>query len=556
MLPLLSASAVSAALALSSFSPDSFHLMKVKEVYPGSDAAPNAQYVVLQMYAAGQNLVSGKQLRVFDRNGVMVNTFTFANNMTVSANQSTILIATAEAQVFFAPGGPLLADLTMLPMLPPQGGKVCFHDPGGLGDIDCVAWGGYTGDPTGVGTPFNVPVGLTKGVAMRRRLDVCDPPTNLDACDDTGDSANDFRPVVPAPRNNAGMTGAIPPSTCGNGILQSLEQCDDNNTANGDGCSSVCVRETGAFAPTALSVDATAGSGSDGNNVFEPGETVAMVPTWRNAATAALALTGTLSSLTGPAGPTYTIADGSASYGTVASGASASCQAATGNCYSVMVSNPASRPATHWDASGAEVMSTNGFKTWPLHLGNSFADVPKTSPFYRFIETLLHRGITGGCTNTTYCPGLDTTRDQMAVFVLLAKEGAGYTPVACTTPMFGDVPANSPFCRYIEELARRGVATGCGGGNYCPSQSVTREQMAVFVLRTLDPALSPPACAPPNIFDDVPETSAFCRWVEELSRRGVVTGCTATSYCPTTPVTREQMGVFLTVTFGLTLYGL
>jgi hypothetical protein len=47
--------------------------------------------------------------------------------------------------------------------------------------------------------------------------------------------------------------------------------------------------------------------------------------------------------------------------------------------------------------------------------------------------------------------------------------------------MFGDVPASSPFCRWIEELARRGVVSGCGNGNYCPSAAVTREQVSVFV---------------------------------------------------------------------------
>ena len=50
--------------------------------------------------------------------------------------------------------------------------------------------------------------------------------------------------------------------------------------------------------------------------------------------------------------------------------------------------------------------------------------------------------------------------------------------------MFGDVPASSPFCRWIDELARRGVVTGCGGGNSCPAAPVTREQMAVFLSVT------------------------------------------------------------------------
>jgi hypothetical protein len=106
----------------------------------------------------------------------------------------------------------------------------------------------------------------------------------------------------------------------------------------------------------------------------------------------------------------------------------------------------------------------------------------------------------------------------------------------------------------VEELARRGAVGGCGGGNYCPADAVSREQMAVFVLRTLDPALSPPPCGVP-VFADVPPTSPFCRWIEELVRRGVVAGCGGGNYCPADPVWREQMGVYLSITFGLTLYG-
>jgi hypothetical protein len=299
----------------------------------------------------------------------------------------------------------------------------------------------------------------------------------------------------------------------------------------------------------ALVVDAA------GNGVYQPNETVVVAPSWMNTGASAVALTGALTNHTGPAGPVYTIPDGAADYGTVAAGATASCTT-TGNCYSV-ANTTATRPATHWDSTADETVNPGGLtKTWTLHVGNSFSDVPASNPFYRFIETLLHKSVTGGCTATQYCPANPTTREQMAVFVLIAKEGAGYTPAACgATPMFTDVPASSPFCRFIEELARRGVVGGCATGLYCPSNPTTREQMSVFVLRTLDPALNPAACGTP-VFTDVPASSPFCRWIEELVRRGVVTGCGAGTYCPTNPVTREQMGVFLTVTFSLVLYGL
>ena len=320
-------------------------------------------------------------------------------------------------------------------------------------------------------------------------------------------------------------------------------------------------RRFGGLQPTALSVDAVAGPSSNGNGVLEAGESVAVAPSWRNVNGAAQTFTGAASAFTGPGtpgNPTYAITDAAAGYGAVANGATTSC-ATIADCYGASVSSPTVRPATHWDATLVEdiVPAAHGqAKRWALHVGDSFTDVPRSSPFYRFIETLLHSGVTAGCGATQYCPASATSREQMAVFVLVAKEGVGYAPAACgATPAFADVPVTSAFCRWIEELARRGVVGGCGGGNYCPASPVSREQMAVFTLLTLDPAINPPACAPPNVYADVPETSPFCRWIEELTARGVVSGCGGGNYCPAAPVTREQMGVFLGVTFGLQLYG-
>jgi hypothetical protein len=307
-------------------------------------------------------------------------------------------------------------------------------------------------------------------------------------------------------------------------------------------------RRFGGLRPRALAVDTA------GNAVLEPGETVDVRPSWENFHGAGLAVGGTLSDIGGPAGAAYAVTDGAASYGTIADGSVAPCA----DCYGVSVSDPAPRPAVHWDATALESLTPDEQgqrQRWSLHVGRSFTDVPVASPFYRFVETLLHHRITGGCAATEFCPAAVTTREQMAVFVLLGKEGAGFLPPACAPPnVFDDVPETNAFCRWIEELSRRGVAGGCGDGNYCPEAPVTREQMAVFVLRTLDAALDPPACGTP-VFDDVPADSPFCRWVEELARRGVVSGCGGGRYCPQAAVTREQMGVFIAATFGLTLYG-
>jgi hypothetical protein len=99
------------------------------------------------------------------------------------------------------------------------------------------------------------------------------------------------------------------------------------------------------------------------------------------------------------------------------------------------------------------------------------------------------------------------------------------------------------------------VTAGCGGGNYCPADPVTREQMSVFLLRTLEgPSYVPPACTV-QTFNDVPCSSGYAPWVNEIASRGITSGCGGGNFCPTDPVTREQMAVFLTATFGLTIYG-
>jgi hypothetical protein len=54
------------------------------------------------------------------------------------------------------------------------------------------------------------------------------------------------------------------------------------------------------------------------------------------------------------------------------------------------------------------------------------------------------------------------------------------------------------------------------------------------VLRTLDGTLSPPACTTP-LFADVPASSPYCRWIEELARRGVVSAPTVAAIARTTP---------------------
>jgi hypothetical protein len=184
---------------------------------------------------------------------------------------------------------------------------------------------------------------------------------------------------------------------------------------------------------------------------------------------------------------------------------------------------------------------------------SAFQDVPLGHPLWRFVHSLYNNGVSSGCGNGIFCPNSNVTRDQMAVFLLRSREGSAYLPAVCTTAPFGDVPVSSPFCRWIRELVARGVTGGCGNGLYCPTAPVTRAQMAVFLLLTKEGAsYSPPACTTAP-FTDVPVSSPYCRWIRELVNRGITAGCGGGNYCPDAAVTRGSMSVFLATTFALTV---
>jgi hypothetical protein len=198
----ISAAAASLALAsLATWAPSAsatFHLISVREVYPGSAAsatAEKAEYVELQMYSSDQNLVGEHILRTYSASGVATKNV-LAADVPSGATQSTILLATPEAEAQFGP----TADGALSPsgQLDPAGGAVCWET------FDCVSWGSFSGQaslPSPAGSPAT-PAGIADGMALRRTI-APGCATLLESIDDHDNSAADFLPVFPFPRPNS-----------------------------------------------------------------------------------------------------------------------------------------------------------------------------------------------------------------------------------------------------------------------------------------------------------------------------------------------------------------
>jgi hypothetical protein len=251
-------------------------------------------------------------------------------------------------------------------------------------------------------------------------------------------------------------------------------------------------------------------------------------------------------------------------------------------------------------------MSSGDSWTWELHVGNSFSDVPPPpspppvptppahvvshatvsgNPFYAKVETLLHNGVTGGCTPTTYCPGDPVTRGQMAIFIAKVMAGGGanvpssgtangkpYNCAAGGASVFTDVSPTDLFCKHAHYLAVQNVTLGCSATQFCPGDNVNRESMAAFLAKAIvapgggpavpltytDPttslAYNCSLASPAVHFTDVPETDTFCKHVHYLWAKGIIGGCGTTTYCPAGGVARDAMAKFLVNAFNLKLY--
>jgi hypothetical protein len=110
---------------------------------------------------------------------------------------------------------------------------------------------------------------------------------------------------------------------------------------------------------------------------------------------------------------------------------------------------------------------------------------------------------------------------------------------------FTDVAAGDPALPYIEAIFHAGVTTGCGAGLFCPTSPLTRAQLAVFLARGAGATLQPCTSAP---YNDVATSDPACPAIAYAAGAGLVSGCNADTYCPTDPATRGDTAAALVAT--------
>jgi PKD repeat protein len=183
--------------------------------------------------------------------------------------------------------------------------------------------------------------------------------------------------------------------------------------------------------------------------------------------------------------------------------------------------------AAHSSTSNRTGAITLADQTFTVFQGAAFLDVPLNHPFYTEIGKLSARGVTLGCGDGNYCPDQVVTRQQMAAFIIRAR--GEFAPPTPANQRFDDVLPTSPFYHFIERMAILQITLGCSASPplYCPASAVSREQMAAFLIRALHEPGYVPTPPAVQRFDDVLPTNPFYAHIEEMALRGITLGCSA-----------------------------
>jgi len=224
----------------------------------------------------------------------------------------------------------------------------------------------------------------------------------------------------------------------------------------------------------------------------------------------------------------------------------------SGNVYVTGKTSSDNFPGT---AGGAQPFSGGGEDAFIAKLDSRlaailFSDVPSDYWACDYIRSIYNAGITRGCAqddpNTPenerrYCPEDSVTRGQMAAFIIRAKYGENFSYT--TTPYFTDVPSTHTFFKYVQKMKDEGLTVV--SDIYMVDEPVTRGQMAAFIIRAKFGENFTYTTTP--YFSDVPSTHNFFKYVQKMKDEGItaVTGV----YDVDSVVTRAQMAAFLSRAF-------
>lgn len=181
-------------------------------------------------------------------------------------------------------------------------------------------------------------------------------------------------------------------------------------------------------------------------------------------------------------------------------------------------------------------LSTRSFTDMSKHWANST------------VTLLAAKNIIDSSYGSTFKPEQKVTRAEFAVML---SRGLGLLGDRETAQRFGDVQSSTQTGDYIGAAAKAGIITGNTDGTFRPNDNITREQLAIMIIRAMEYTehpitLSGTAASKLSVFKDKNKIqNAAAEFVAKAVQEGIILGMTTTEFQPQGNATRAQAAVML-----------
>ena len=161
------------------------------------------------------------------------------------------------------------------------------------------------------------------------------------------------------------------------------------------------------------------------------------------------------------------------------------------------------------------------------------------------IKRVTEWEIDAGCGEDRFCPSEPISRAEMAAWLYRAAARLNTPPTVVEGPGFADAPDGAWYMTYARWATANGIIAAADGGGFDPGGAVTRADAAVMFTAAFDHL----AAASPHgrIFADIGGSEAAAGAIEGIHAAGLTRGCATEPlrYCPHRPITRGQTATML-----------
>lgn len=171
---------------------------------------------------------------------------------------------------------------------------------------------------------------------------------------------------------------------------------------------------------------------------------------------------------------------------------------------------------------------------------SAFTDLDSVEWAKTAITELANRRVVTGKTATTFAPNDEITRAEF-VKILIGAFGL-VNPNATVTTLTDVTDSSAWYYNAVASAYNRGIVSGYSDGSFGVNDKVTRQDMAVMILKAAQSTNTTINVLKPEAnFADADKIADYAKEaVNTLQRAGVVNGLSETEFAPTATATRAQ----------------